>query len=130
MAIGNERLKAHIHYRTCLSTDTKPKTSNDGDEFYEIDTGDTYIWHKTSWIQKIIKNGFLFIGVATGGSATTLVDTTKDFDNTVFANKTVRIIIGGVDYYRKITSTSGDTLTFATLGGVIKPVAGTPYIIC
>lgn len=129
MAIGNERLKAHIHYRTCLSTDTKPKTSNDGDEIYEIDTGDTYIWHKTSWIQKIIKNGFLFIGVATGGSATTLVDALKDFDANLFVNKTIRITIGGIDYYRLIQGASGDTLTFATLGGVIQVVAGIQYII-
>lgn len=129
MAIGNERLKAHIHYRTCLSNDTKPTTSNDGDEIYEVDTGDTYIWHKTAWIRKITQNSFSLLGVATGGTVTTLIDTTKDFDNNVFANKTVRIIIGGVDYYRKITSTSGNTLTFATLGGTIKPVAGTPYVI-
>lgn len=129
MAIGNETRKTNINIRSGLSTDTKPIMARDNDEFYEIDTGDTYIWHKTSWVQKIIKNGFLFIGVATGGSATTLVDALKDFDANLFVNKTIRITIGGIDYYRLIQGASGDTLTFATLGGVIQVVAGTQYII-
>ena len=129
MAIGNERLKAHIHYRTCLSNDTKPTTSNDGDEIYEVDTGDTYIWHKTAWVRKITQNSFPLLGVATGGSGTTLVDASKDFDANLYINKTIRITIGGIDYYRLITNVVGDTITFATLGGVIQVVAGTQYII-
>ena len=129
MAIGNETRKTNINIRSGLSTDTKPIMARDNDEFYEIDTGDTYIWHKTAWIRKITQNSFSLLGVATGGTVTTLVDTTKDFDNNVFANKTVRIIIDGVDYYRLITSSTGNTLTFTTLGGTIKPVAGTPYVI-
>ena len=129
MAIGNETRKTNINIRSGLSTDTKPTSARDNDEFYEIDTGDTYIWHKTAWVRKITQNSFPLLGVATGGSGTTLVDASKDFDANLYINKTIRITIGGIDYYRLITNVVGDTLTFATLGGTIKPVAGTPYVI-
>ena len=129
MAIGNETRKTNINIRSGLSTDTKPTSARDNDEFYEIDTGDTYIWHKTAWVRKITQNSFPLLGVATGGSGTTLVDASKDFDANLYINKTIRITIGGIDYYRLITNVVGDTITFATLGGVIQVVAGTQYVI-
>lgn len=129
MAIGNETRKTNINIRSGLSTDTKPTSAYDNDEFYELDTGDTYIWHRTGWVLKIVKNGLYLLGVATGGSGTTLVDALKDFDANLYINKTIRITIGGIDYYRLITNAVGNTLTFATLGGVIQVVAGTQYII-
>ena len=92
MAIGNETRKTNINIRSGLSTDTKPTSARDNDEFYEIDTGDTYIWHKTAWIRKITQNSFSLLGVATGGTVTTLIDTTKDFDNN-FLNKTLELLL-------------------------------------
>lgn len=56
-------------------------------------------------------------GVATGGTKTTLVDDTKVFDADIFNDKTLKISIGGIDYFKKITDTADSTLTFATLPG-------------
>jgi hypothetical protein len=68
-------------------------------------------------------------GKATSGSLTTVVDTSKDFTTTAFNSKTIKITIGGIDYYRVISATAGDTITFATLPAGKAVVAGTPYLI-
>lgn len=56
-------------------------------------------------------------GIATGGTKTTLIDTRKDFLADIFNTKTIKISIGGIDYFRTITDTTTNTLTFATLPG-------------
>lgn len=120
MAIGNETRKTNINIRSGLSTDIKPTSARDNDEFYEIDTGDTYIWHKTSWVRKITPRDYTLVGIASSGTSTTLVDTTKDFGIDAFMGYTMRITIDNVDYYRHILGTLGDTITFATLGDDIE----------
>lgn len=120
MAIGNETRKTNINIRSGLSTDTKPIMARDNDEFYEIDTGDTYIWHKTGWVRRVIPRDYTLIGSASGGTSTTLVDNTKNFGIDAFMGYTMRITINSVDYYRHIISTSGNTVTFATLGDDVE----------
>lgn len=54
MAIGEVIRRAHQdQYRIGLSTDTKPTTGvKEGAEFYEQDTGDTYVYLLGSWVLK------------------------------------------------------------------------------
>jgi len=62
--------------------------------------------------------GYLFgHGIATGGTKTTLIDTSKVYEADVLNGTIVRIHAGGIDYYRTISDTAGSTITFATLPG-------------
>jgi hypothetical protein len=54
-------------------------------------------------------------GKATGGTTTTVVDAKRDFLTDVFKDKLIRITIGGVEYWRMITASAGNTLTFAAI---------------
>lgn len=56
-------------------------------------------------------------GAATGGTKTTLVDTSKIFEADLFNGSILKMIIGGKAYYRKITDCATSTLTFLTLPG-------------
>lgn len=62
-------------------------------------------------------------GVATSGSNTTIADTTKNFTVNALANMTANVTIGGVEYIRKITSNTADTITIPTLGADVKASA-------
>lgn len=98
-------------------------------------------------------------GVSTDGSPLTIVDSTKDFEADVLKDKVIRIIIGAITYYRKITASLGSTITFPAIvaaaaasaaigeapGGIatirckavgdegnqysVEAVAGTPYVV-
>lgn len=116
MAIGSEVIKSNVHIRSGLSSDIKPTTARDNDEFYEIDTGETYIKHKTSWVKKITPISYALVGSATSGSSTTLGDTTKDFGVNGFQGRSMVITVDNVDYYRNISSSAGSVLSFDTLG--------------
>jgi len=58
--------------------------------------------------------GGYIAGIATGGSATTLQDTTKNFSNDMLIGKVVVFDIKGIQYVRTITDNDGNTLTFAS----------------
>ncbi len=66
-------------------------------------------------------------GVATAGAATTLTDTTKDWEVDIQEGGTVEIIHAGISYQRIITANTATQLTFATLG--VAVVAGDVYRI-
>jgi hypothetical protein len=73
----------------------------------------------------ITKNSY---GLATGGSTTTLVDTTKNWNTNQWANYRFRILAGtGRDTYITITSNTNNTLTYATQS--FTPDSTTKYII-
>lgn len=54
-------------------------------------------------------------GVASSGTDTTLVDTSKNFAADMFNDMILRASVDGVDYYRKITDGDATSLTFSTL---------------
>lgn len=67
----------------------------------------------------------LLKGTATGGTETTIVDSTKDFDTTAFASKIAKVTIGSIEYYRAISACVGGTITITTIqdaGGAIAVV--------
>jgi hypothetical protein len=66
-------------------------------------------------------------GTATGGSATTLVDTTRDWELDKFIGGWAEIVIGTKHYIREITDNDATSITFATLG--VSVTAGTLYSI-
>jgi len=65
---------------------------------------------------------YIINGVTTGGTDTTLTDTSKDMDADVLKDKIVIFTMGDVDYIRKILSNTANTITFGTVG------AGSPAI--
>lgn len=66
-------------------------------------------------------------GVATGGSATTLVDSTQAWTVNQFAGQPLTVTVAGTLYYPTITSNTATTLTFPTIG--VAVVATDPYSI-
>ncbi len=54
-------------------------------------------------------------GTATGGDGVSIFDVTKNFDPDVFSGGIVRVNIDGVDYFKTILSTIGDTLLITPL---------------
>ena len=64
-------------------------------------------------------------GVATGGSTTTVVDSTKSFEASLYNGKVVKVTIQGVDYYCTITACTGGTITFAAIAKAVT--ASCPY---
>ncbi len=65
----------------------------------------------------------LLKGIATGGTETTIVDNTKDFDMSALANRVAKVTIGGIEYYRAITACAGDTITIATIQDAAGAIA-------
>ena len=66
-------------------------------------------------------------GTATGGSKTTIIDTSKNFETNMFAGHITKVTISGVDYYRTVASNTATTLTIATLpGAAASAMVGTP----
>lgn len=54
-------------------------------------------------------------GTATGGSATDLIDTTKDFQLGLLTGKPVKITIDGTDYWRRITDNIPQAFAFSSI---------------
>jgi len=65
----------------------------------------------------------LLKGVSTGGSVSTIVDNTKDFDAVAFANKMAKVTIGNIEYYRAISACAGDTITITTIQDAAGAIA-------
>ena len=68
-------------------------------------------------------------GTATGGSNTTLVDTTKVWQVDMWKHGKVEIIKGTKHYFADIISNTADTLTFAALAGGVIVAATEVYQI-
>jgi small ligand-binding sensory domain FIST len=66
-------------------------------------------------------------GTATGGSATTLADTNRNWEVDKFIGGWAEIVIGTKHYIREITDNDATSITFATLG--VSVTAGTLYSI-
>lgn len=64
-------------------------------------------------------------GLATGGTVTTLQDSSKNLLVNSLQGKSVKIIIDGVEYIREIISNTADTLTFAN---IVAKVAATAVV--
>jgi hypothetical protein len=69
------------------------------------------------------------VGLATGGTETTLNDTTKYWSTGTWAGGIVFLAINNQLYIAPITANTDQQLTFATLPVGVKPIAGTPYAI-
>jgi hypothetical protein len=68
--------------------------------------------------------------VATGGSNTTLVDSTINAPDDLFNNKMLHVRIGAVDYYRNIADfTAPGTFTVAALNTAVEEVAAHSQVI-
>lgn len=68
-------------------------------------------------------------GVATGGTNTTLQDTTKNWEADMWVGCIVEVDIGGVEYHRTITTNTATVLTFNPLPGATVVAAGHTYQI-
>jgi len=89
-----------------------------------------YSQHLYEWLNnEIIPSVRLVIarGVSTGGSTTTMVDTTKSFEADLYNGKVAKVTVDNVDYYCTITASLGDTLTFAQIAKAVT--ADCPYEI-
>jgi hypothetical protein len=76
------------------------------------------------WPVKIIENSILW-GRASSGTATTLKDDSKNMTADLFKDKLIKVIIGGIEYVRKITANTADTFTF---GAIVSAVAAKAVI--
>lgn len=68
-------------------------------------------------------------GVATGGTNTTLEDTTKGWAVNMWEDAVVAVEIGGIEYHRHIVSNTADALTMDALPALVVVAAGDPYTI-
>lgn len=66
-------------------------------------------------------------GVATGGSGTTIVDTTKSFATNMWADSVFEVQVGATKYLGTVISNTATTITFAALAGGALVVAGSQY---
>lgn len=66
------------------------------------------------------------IGVATGGSSTTIVDTGKVWATDLWADSWFSVTIAGKEYQGKVTSNTADTITIPTIAPAVV-VAGCAY---
>jgi len=66
-------------------------------------------------------------GVATGGTNTTLEDTTKDWEVDMWVDAIIEVVIGGIEYHRTVTGNTNDTKTFNALPVGVAVVAGCSY---
>lgn len=96
------------------------------------ETGET--WHPIKVgpdgkLQVDISETALDAGVTTGGTITTLIDTTKDWEINMHEDCVLEVTIGGIEYHRTIVSNTDDTLTFNALPGGVVVAAGDTYEI-
>lgn len=68
-------------------------------------------------------------GTATGGSQTTLEDTSKNWRTNVWAGALIKITIDSIDYLRLVASNTADTLTFDALPAGIAAASGNKYAV-
>jgi len=66
-------------------------------------------------------------GIATGGSTTTCIDTTKAWIVNHFIGDAIEVTVAGVEYHSLITANTANTITMDVIGAVV--VAGDPYKI-
>ncbi len=117
MALGNQRIKNQIKYTTCLSTDIKLLTAQDGDEYYEVDSNETYVFHKGNYYLKSSNlNDGILNGVASEGSSTDLTDYSLNFASDAFVGKYIKIDVDNIPYIREIITNTANSFSFDTLG--------------
>jgi len=68
-------------------------------------------------------------GIATGGTNTTLVDATKDWEVNIWSDAVLEVEIGGIQYTRTCVSNTADTITFNALPALIVVAVGDTYSI-
>lgn len=68
-------------------------------------------------------------GEATGGTNTTLIDTTKDWETNILESDYLEVLVGATSYIRRILSNTATTLTFNALPVGIVVAAGDSYEI-
>ncbi len=78
---------------------------------------------KNLWPVKIAWGGVLVTGRATGGTPTTLIDTSKNFETNTLKGKYIKVIVDGVEYVREITANTANTYTFAALVAAVAATA-------
>ncbi len=66
-------------------------------------------------------------GTATGGTTTTIIQTTKNWTANMWQGATVLVTIGGTEYSRTVVSNTSTTLTVAVLPSPV--IAGNTYTI-
>lgn len=66
-------------------------------------------------------------GTATGGSNTTIVDTSKSWETNMWVDATFEVEIGATRYLGIIISNTATTITFAALPGAAAVIAGCKY---
>lgn len=68
-------------------------------------------------------------GIATGGTNVTLIDTAKDWGVNMWADAYLEVVIGAIEYHRRVVTNTNDTLTFNALPALVVVTAGDPYKI-
>lgn len=121
--LGHSFITGRDEY-VCLTGDTKPDNCVAGSILSEID-GDNvvaeYLYDGDKWINKAAPEEIepnppeLIIGLATGGTNGTLVDSTKDFGVGSLNGQFIKIVKEGMEYIRAITDTAGSTISFSDL---------------
>jgi hypothetical protein len=66
-------------------------------------------------------------GTATGGSNTTIVDTSKSWAANMWVDATFEVTIGAVHYLGIVVSNTADTITISALAGGAAVIAGCEY---
>jgi hypothetical protein len=92
-----------------------------GAKVYVADTGKTMIIKNDGtlgdYIQSVkVTNNGLIEGIATAGTSTSITDTTKDFEPATVVGKVISFEVDGINYYRFITTSSGNDIGFITIG--------------
>lgn len=68
-------------------------------------------------------------GTASGGSQTTIEDTSKNWEANMWRNAIAEVIIGGVHYLRLVSGNTVDTITIAALPPGVSVSAGDSYTL-
>jgi len=68
-------------------------------------------------------------GTATGGTNTTLEDTTKNWETDIWVNATIHIFKNGTEYLRTVSANTATTMTFAALPAGVEVAAGDGWAI-
>ena len=128
-----------------LTTDTKPESVPVGSIFEEQDNnGKEYKYNGSTWevtndnateskqddiiaALAMALEADALKGTATGGSTTTIEDTTKNFKVDMWKGSFVEVEVSGTKYLRLVQSNTVDTITIATIGDAVT--AGDEYTI-
>jgi len=68
-------------------------------------------------------------GTATGGTNTTLEDTTKNWETDMWIGATIHIFKNGVEYLRTVSANTANAITFAALPAGVEVAAGDGWAI-